>query len=159
MKATLRALSIALMVSFLATPGAFAQTESPEAIRQKIRQMTQQYVDGDFDAYFSNIAVGQRRFGPNGGPLTGPMTKESIAAAARNVKANYEKGARRNVTLKSIVVQVFGSTAVASYLIEGDDTNTKGETTHLRRRKTTVFIQDSGDWKAIHSHTSDFVSP
>ena len=82
-----------------------------------------------------------------------------MAALARNLKANYEKGARRNVVIKSIVVQVFGSTAVASYLIEGDDTNTKGETTHLLRRKTTVLIEENGDWKAVHSHTSDWISP
>ena len=147
------------MSLFVATAMAFAQDTKAEAVRQKIHEMTRQFIDGDFDAYFSNIAIGQRRFGPNGGPLTRAETKESLAAAAKNQKANYEKGSRRNVTITSIDVQVFGSTAVASYLIKGDDTNAKGETTPLLRRKSTVLIQENGDWKAVHSHTSDWVSP
>ena len=159
METTFRTISVALMGLFVAMSVAIAQDDKAEAVRQKIHEMTSQFIDGDFDAYFSNIAVGQRRFGPNGGPLTQPGTKESMAATARNLKANYEKGARRKVTIKSIDVQVFGSTAVASYLIEGDDTNANGETTHLLRRKSTVLIQEDGDWKAVHSHTSDWVSP
>ena len=134
MRPALRAISLSLVSLFLATTMAAAQDAKAEAVRQKIHEMTRQWIDGDFDGNFSNKAVGLRRFGPNGGPLTSAMTKESLAAAARNARANYEKGARRNVTITSIDVQVFGSTAVASYLIEGDDTNAKGETTHLLRR-------------------------
>ena len=159
MKTTFRTASIALMGLLLVSPAAMAQNETANAIRQKIRTMRQQFSNGQFDVYFDSVAVGNRRFGPNGGLRGTPATKESLAAAARNFKANYEKGARSNTTPKSIAVQVFGSTAVASYYIEGNTTNTSGETTRVLRRVTRVFVEDGGQWKVVHSHVSNILSP
>ena len=159
MKTTFRTVSIALMGLLLVTPAAMAQNETANAIRQKIRTRSQQFSNGQFDAYFDGIAVGSRHFFANGGLRSNPATKEGLAATARNFKANYEKGARGNTTPKSIAVQVFGSTAVASYYIEGNATNTSGETTRILRRRTRVFVEDGGQWKVVHTHTSNIVSP
>ena len=159
MKTAFRTVSIALMGLLLATPAAMAQNETANAIRQKVRTMNQQFRDGDFDAYFANIAVGARRFGSNGGLRSTPATKEGLAAVARNFKANYEKGARNNTTPRSIAVQVFGSTAIASYYTGGNTTNTSGETTRILRRQTRVFVEDGGQWKLVHTHVSNILSP
>ena len=159
MKTTFRTVSIALMGLLLATPAAIAQNETANTIRQKVRTMRQQFNSGDFDAFFRNIAVGHRRFVSNGGLRSPPATKEILAAAARNDKANYEKGARSNLTPTSIAVQVFESTAIASYYLQGNVTNTSGETTRRLLRVTKVFVEEDGQWKQVHSHSSNILSP
>lgn len=159
MKTQVRTLVFALMGLLLAAPGAMAQNETANAIRQKIRTMHQQFSDGNFEAYFQNIAVGSTRFGPNGGLRGAPATAESLKATAANFKAARERGARDNTTPKHIAVRVYGSTAVATYYIEGNVTNQQGETSRVLQRGTRVFAEEGGQWKVVHTHISDIQSP
>ncbi len=158
MKTAIRTVSLLMMGLLLNAPGAMAQNETADAIRQLIRTMNQQWRDGDYDAYLNNIAIGADRFNANGGPRTTPATQEELAAAAEILEGAHQAGARSTTIPKSIDVRVYGSTAVATYYFDGDITDIRGVTRHVMRRRTQIFVEDVGQWKVVHTHTSNMQS-
>ena len=159
MKIATRTLHLLLMGLVLTAPWLVAQDETAEAVRQQIRDMHQMYKAGDFDAYLEGYAIGATRFRTRGDRLRPPYTEQSLAAQAARFKANYAAGARDDTTVEDIAVQVYGSTAVATYYREGRITNANKETRSVVRRVSQVFVEDGGTWKVVHTHLSDLVQP
>ena len=136
-----------------------AQDSVGDTVRVKVESFYQQLKDGDAAAFTGNFAIGFREFTPEGGLMTRPRTAETLERLA-NIMRNWKKSDWRfNETPRHVSIQVFGSTAVASFYAQGTVTNTEGETRLHMHRVTQVWSEIDGEWKLVNAHRSNLRSP
>ncbi len=152
MKRLTSALTI-LAVGMVMTSVATAQ--DVDAIKQATLEHFATLTAGNAAAHVAHHMPAVSSFGADGGLLS---EAESREAQHMVLQADLDGGLRLNLELRHLKVNVYGDAAVVTGYVVGTATLSDGSTLPVNDRRTAVLIRHGGEWKEVHTHTSNLTT-
>ncbi len=152
MKRLTSALTI-LAVGMVMTSVATAQ--DVDAIKQATLEHFATLTAGNAAAHVAHHMPAVSSFDADGGLLS---EAESREAQHMVLQADLDGGLRLNLELRHLNVNVYGDAAVVTGYVVGTVTLSDGSTLPVNDRRTAVLIRHGGEWKEVHTHTSNLTT-
>jgi len=79
---------------------------------------------------------------------------ESIEEQQEQIQTTFDLGSKYNLGIRDLRETICGDSALATCYLVGSILRPDGNTVQRRARWSSMLIKQSGQWKAVHAHSS-----
>lgn len=135
-----------------------ADQESQEVVTA-VHRFYQEMTEGQFEEAFSRIKLGAEGY-LSQGLIIGIPNETVRAMVIEESKKERGEGAQINLLPKYVKATIHGNVAIATYLLDGTVTESKGdESQRVLERASLIWTKTDDGWKIIHWHISKVEVP
>ncbi len=145
----MKALTTLLVVGMFLMPVAMA--DDADDVEAVVREHFATLNAGNQDAHLQQHHMAQYNRFTTGGLR---WHFDSIEEQQQQIHTAFDSGREYNLSLRDVEVTVYGNSAVLSCYIVGSIGLATGNRELRRDRYSATLIKQSGQWKAVHAHTS-----
>ena len=130
--------------------------EAQAAVARRVQEIMDAVEARDVDLLDTYHLFGPKYSKFDDGEPAGRQDAATAQAIERELVASAEALRFRAEDLK---VDVFGSVAIATFVLDWAATMPDDQQYAARSRATLVLVDDAGEWKMVHEHFSAFPAP